>query len=327
MVFAALALSGPRRSVTSIARKGEIGNCERSRSPVFVLLRIWPSNATSVSEGSGARKATTATAFGAPPFGLAMVADGSCSSASVIWLNPVSSSDLRLKKTDGMVPLGSARRPSTVIRLIVRNCFASSGWMEFDVESRAAMNDDALDGCGGKPGATTETRYVPRSTSISNRPRRPVSIDAGAVPTSTTRACSIGVPSGVWTNPLMAQTRKRGNDRKIHASFFASARASSVSRADCDRFKVSCFSGKSATRFPQRARASTANRRAYWRVRAGIEAANATDCRRFGCVQIFTIIRTTLMAQLNRAIAKRLVGDHLRSLKTMKIRSEATTAK
>lgn len=113
--------------------------------------------------------------------------------------------------------------------------------MEFDVESRAAMNGDALDGCGGKPGATTETRYVPRSTSISNRPRRPVSIDAGAVPTSTTRACSIGVPSGVWTNPLMAQTRKRGNDGKIHASFFASARASSVSRADCDRFKVSCF--------------------------------------------------------------------------------------
>lgn len=59
----------------------------------------------------------------------------------------------------------------------------------------------------------------------------------------------------------------------------------------------------------------------------GSRAANATDCRRFGCVQIFTIIRTTLMAQLNRAIAKRLVGDHLRSLKTMKIRSEATTAK
>jgi len=33
------------------------------------------------------------------------------------------------------------------------------------------------------------------------------------------------------------------------------------------------------------------------------------------------------MAQLDRAIAKRLVGDHLRSLKTMKIRSEAKTAK
>ena len=28
----------------------------------------------------------------------------------------------------------------------------------------------------------------------------------------------------------------------------------------------------------------------------GSRAANATDCRRFGCVQIFTIIRTTLMA-------------------------------